>query len=823
MSPLAALFISGRDWLVPAGGLFVAVLLALLWSYTRNRAGTRISATCFFLKLLGAAALAACLVEPLWTGQRVKPGSNFFVVAADNSQGMQIHDRGNPQSRGESLRELLDAGKASWPAKLDENFQTRRYLFDSRVQPTEHFSELVFDGKASAIGGALKTVAERYRGRPLAGVLLFTDGNATDITGLPDTTGLPPVYPVLVGNDEPIKDIAISRLNVTQTSFEDAPVTVQAEVSATGYSGETIVAQLFQIEREPEIKRKTNTTGKAAAEKKSEPRPEAPMPVPGQETLATELSQRVNLSGDPLAFRFQVKPARSGVSFYRLRVSARSELAQFVNPKLSTEATLANNSRVLAVDRGQGPYRILYFSGRPNWEFKFLNRAVAEDDQVQLAALIRIAKREPKFDFRGRVGETSNPLFRGFGNQSKEEIERYDQPVFRMVNTLDEQELRNGFPKTPEELYAYHAIILDDIEAAAFTPDQMLLVQKFVSERGGGFMMLGGAESFQQGGYHRTPIGDMLPLYLDRGTEPKPDAQYQLSLSREGWLQPWARLRDNEAAEKRRLDEMPPFLTANTLRDAKPGASVVATLSDAAGKAYPAIAIQRFGSGRVGAVAIGDLWHWGLKDESVHNDLDKAWRQMVRWLVADVPKRIELRTEPKRDDPGQGMLLQVRVRDEKFQPLDNAAVTVLVQPVIEGITNRAPIKLLAEAALNEAGLYQALFVPRETGGYLATATVTNSNGAEVGRAEAGWTVDLAAEEFRSLKANRALLETIARQTGGEVISPSGLASFVNNLPNRKAPVMENWTFPLWHTSSMFLFALACFIAEWGLRRWKGMT
>jgi len=28
--------------------------------------------------------------------------------------------------------------------------------------------------------------------------------------------------------------------------------------------------------------------------------------------------------------------------------------------------------------------------------------------------------------------------------------------------------------------------------------------------------MLGGMESFQQGKYQRTPIGDMLPVYLER-------------------------------------------------------------------------------------------------------------------------------------------------------------------------------------------------------------------------------------------------------------------------------------------------------------------
>ena len=130
------------------------------------------------------------------------------------------------------------------------------------------------------------------------------------------------------------------------------------------------------------------------------------------------------------------------------------------------EATLANNSRVLVVDRGRGPYRILYVAGRPNWEYKFLNRALAEDEQIQLVGLIRIAKREPKFEFIGRPGESSNPLFRGFGNQSKDEVERYDQPVLVRLNTRDETELVGGFPKTAEELFGYHAVMVDDLSPA---------------------------------------------------------------------------------------------------------------------------------------------------------------------------------------------------------------------------------------------------------------------------------------------------------------------------------------------------------------------
>src|SRR4030095_13529441 len=117
-----------------------------------------------------------------------------------------------------------------------------------------------------------------------------------------------------------------------------------------------------------------------------------------------------------------------------------------------------------------------YVAGRPNWEFKFLNRALAEDDQIQLIGLIRIARREPKFEFRGREGESSNPLFRGFGNQSKEEIEQYDQPVLIRLETEDQFELRDGFPKTPEELFRYKAVIIDDLESEFFSSVQMTLL-----------------------------------------------------------------------------------------------------------------------------------------------------------------------------------------------------------------------------------------------------------------------------------------------------------------------------------------------------------
>ena len=169
-----AILFSGRDWLLPAAGFVVAAIALLWWSYRRLALPPAIRVACISLKLIGFLALAACLLEPLWTKERARPGANLFVVMADNSAGLKVHDAGVKESRGEQLRGLLTGEAQRWLALLNEQFQVRRHLFDSRVQSTMDFSELQFDGRSTALGAALRTLATRYHGQPLAGILLFT-------------------------------------------------------------------------------------------------------------------------------------------------------------------------------------------------------------------------------------------------------------------------------------------------------------------------------------------------------------------------------------------------------------------------------------------------------------------------------------------------------------------------------------------------------------------------------------------------------------------------------------------------------------------------
>jgi uncharacterized membrane protein len=791
MMALGMITIPMSDWVWAAGAAAVVMLVLLAWTYRRVPGQGMWHRTAFALKLLGVLLLILCLVEPVYSSRRAKSGANLFLVVADNSAGLAIRDQGSDRTRGQILQEAIQKGRTGWLGKLGEDFQVRSYLFDTRLHRTTDFTDLAFDGKATSIAGTLRTIAERYRGRPIAGVMLLTDGCATDAGDLPaDGSGMPPIYPVVIGQDQAEKDIAVTNVTVSQTAFEDAPVTIQAEVEASGFAGRTVAIDL------------TDAAGRRVERQQ----------------------WAVRRGEDRQSLRFRLKPDKSGVLFYRVRAAELSSAEPSGGNAIQTEATLANNERTVVVDRGQGPYRILYLAGRPNWEYKFLQRAVAEDTQVQLVGLIRVARREPKFDWRGHAGESSNPLYRGFDPNDQETAEQYDQPVLVRLNTRDQNELDNGFPKTAEGLYDYQAVIIDDIEADFFSRDQMELLRRFVLERGGSFLMLGGKDSFQQGKYDRTPIAALLPVYLNPAETSTANAQsleLRMGLTREGWLQPWVRLRDNEQDERMRLSEMPNFRVFNQTGSPKAGARVLEAIGSDSTRQAPLLVVQRLGNGQSGAIMLGDVWRWGMQRPEQHPDLDKFWRQTLRWMVADVPNRISIQAADRSDQAGQAVVLQVRARNKAFQPLDGVRVTIDIN-----VPGETSLHLPTEPVLNDSGLFQTTYMPRVSGGYLADARVLDAQGVIQGQAQLGWTSELEAREFASIKTNRPLMEKIARETSGRVVELSDLDAFARGLPNQDVPISEVRVRPLWDLRgvlpTIFALSLMCFVGEWALRRWKGL-
>lgn len=738
--------------------------------------------------------LAVLVCDPLRVEEVSRKRANEVVVAVDGSMRMTVPSVVKGEAINEPVKEAL-AFSAPWMEKLEEDFKVRLVEAGDRLKGLSKIEGATFEGKNGELLRSVRALRSSGSARALGAVILVTDGGVSDgalVEEIIKETGAA-VFPVMARSEPVAEDLALEEVRVSQTPFEDAPVMLTVAVKALGWKGKMWSVAVL------------NEEGRVLASGEGKP---------GNDMEVTTV-------------RLKLAAIKPGLNFLKVRLGKDSNAPEnFARPEWANgegEVTALNNERRVIVDRGAGPYRVLYVSGRPNWEYKFLRRALASDDQIQMPALIRIARREPKFEWLGRSGETSNPLFRGFGAQGEEEVQRYDKPVMIRLETRDAEELRDGFPKSAEELFgAYRAVVLDDVEAEFFSAEQQRLLERFVTERGGSVMMLGGQECFREGGYEHTPLGRMLPVYLDKVSEETGLEDGRLNLTREGWLEPWLRLRENDADEEQRLSRMPGFFAMNRVFSMKPGAALLATVNDETQKAWPALVTQRFGAGRVTGLLLADLWRWGMRDDAARADLERLWRQLFRWSVVDVPDSLELQVTDVEGQGGKVKRLAMRVRNEAFQAVDDALVRMEVKR-----DGGESVVLHAEPSLREAGLFEAEFVGEASGSYRAEAVVERFGESKpAGSSErklVGWVHDPVPAMTADMRPSTDWMKQLADGTGGQVLSLNEMSKLPDLLGRLNVPMKDRRVEPLWHDGWIFLLLLGLLSGEWILRRKGGMA
>ncbi len=89
-----------------------------------------------------------------------------------------------------------------------------------------------------------------------------------------------------------------------------------------------------------------------------------------------------------------------------------------------------------------------------------------------------------------------------------------------LVGAMEKEGIRldvrspEGLPGSLQELAGYDGIILSDIPAHRIGEGRMTAMRDYVEKLGGGFVMIGGMNSFGVGGYYRTPVEEILPVKL---------------------------------------------------------------------------------------------------------------------------------------------------------------------------------------------------------------------------------------------------------------------------------------------------------------------
>jgi uncharacterized membrane protein len=114
------------------------------------------------------------------------------------------------------------------------------------------------------------------------------------------------------------------------------------------------------------------------------------------------------------------------------------------------------------------------------------------------------------------------------------------------------------FPNSVAPLDAYEAVIMSDVDPKTISAEQKQTVESYVKELGGGFILVGGENTYGKDGYSDTPIEKALPVTFDTKKRPPTIAmvvvidvsgsmsQGQLTIAKEAAKAPLKALRNSD-------------------------------------------------------------------------------------------------------------------------------------------------------------------------------------------------------------------------------------------------------------------------------------
>jgi uncharacterized membrane protein len=495
-----------------------------------------------------------------------------------------------------------------------------------------------------------------------------------------------------------------------------------------------------------------------------------------QITLASDGSRRVEL---------EVSPERKEPILYELRVD-----------ELDGEIVLQNNRYQFLVDNSERPpLNVLYVDGHPRNEFKFIRRAVESDTSLRLASYLRTG---PGRFYRQGI---SSPL-----------------------------ELSAGFPTTAEDLYQYEAVILGDIGRDFFTDEQLLMLQEFVAERGGGLLVAGMLDD----AFVDSVVADILPLSVSRSDMLPSNLQggirrgshatgelFAPRLTAAGEFSELLRLDSDDAINRRLWSELPTLQGIYATGRAKPGATVLMEHPSLQyqNQALPLLATQRYGSGRSMSMNTASTWRWQMLMSAEDESHERLWRQMLRWLAQGALERVSINFDKPFYNAGDTVSVSVKVLDASYEPDNNASLWI---QRTDPLGNAVDIAM--EWDINQDGTYVSRFEASDEGVYRVLVDVASAVGSGLeSEKTAAFVVTPSLREFNNAGRDTGMLSRIADSGGGQYYDLSAARQLINDIDHVPGAYSREVQEDLWDRPWLLILLITLMCMDWMARRYRGLS
>ena len=464
----------------------------------------------------------------------------------------------------------------------------------------------------------------------------------------------------------------------------------------------------------------------------------------------------------------------------------------------SNEIIDQNNTYSFLVDNTEkAPLDILYIEGHPRNEYKFIRRAVEGDDSLRLVTYLQTG---PEKYYRQGIKSPT--------------------------------ELSSGFPTDKETLYQYEAIILGDIEKSFFTDEQLQMIDDFVAERGGGFLISGMIDEE----FINTPIADILPVTLveekflpshlrggiRRGEHPTGELFYP-RLTNNGEFSPLLRLAGEDSENLNLWRQLPDLQGVYVSGRIKPGATVLIEhpLLQYQNQALPIIALQRYGSGRSISIATASTWRWQMMLPAADQSHETLWRQLLRWLAVSAPERITIEFDREFYNVGDEVNVRAMVLNDEFEPDNDALLWLQTSDPLDQITD-VPMEWDIEAD----GVYRTNFTVEEEGIYSLLIDVASAAGnasADSSEKRAAFVVTPSLREYTNAELDSGLLLRMAQASGGSYFNLSAASSLADTIEFTPNAYSTEVQIDLWDQPWLLALLILLLCIDWMARRMKGLS
>ena len=676
------------------------------------------------------------------------------ALLIDTSLSMKLPSNDGVKSRIKEALEILGEAKKGFLNELKKDFYVLEYQFGTELSKMSSDS-LKSENEINLSDGThlIKAIqrmsdfkVQNDNPSPLEAIIILTDGNSTEpnieieLEKQSDRIFSLPIFPVGFGKEEK-KEIGDNTLKIAsidspEQSYIGDQVEVKIILQQKGLNGDKVTLEIKENESKNLVASKTE----ALSEFQSE-------------------------------FTLSFKPQKTGFFQYGASVLTEKNKGEAKNPLSSGEKVMVMDQGAFSLEVLNKKIRLLYYEGKPRWEYKFLKQTLESDSTIEPTFVVKLYG--DKFYIQGI------------------------QPEGLVL-------IKNGI-LSADCIHQFDCVILGDLKEDDLSAGVLAALKTYVVDKGKGIIIVPGLDSFGLGGFLRGGTQELLPIKIEDSAK--------FSIGK------FKILPDLVSQGHPIISNLKTFFEEGLLLDGlfeigeiKSGAEVI--LRESGGKGV--LVTQIAGAGRTLFWSSDVDWKWRRQGEKGREVFSRLWGQMVRWGAG-------LKESDSSVENDSYLTLSKRrlKAGEKIQFLGSKKI----DPQLKIIAENGEESVLVLGEID--GQMRGEFSPKIGGEYVVKVKKivegeNKKDGKDIKEFEERFIVESSEGELNSKGQNTSLLKAIASRSGGKYYFPADIQKISGEIIKKSKVAFEKVNFALSNSPFIFLIILLLLTLEWILRRRVGI-